>query len=309
MSSSLIVVIRSVGERTKKACVDIVSSQLNHDCLVYEIEDMPFEEAHIRSVRLAAESNAKWAIFLDADILLRENALTTMRVEAESLLAPFYMLNFRILDLGFAGPTYGVHFYDVKYLNQALEFEALAWQDQRPETRMVLEMQEKKGISSAFSSKLVGLHGYEQSYNDLYRTSFVRGVKFKIRRDYLLPTLRSRCFEEGAYDRDYQVMLWGWLDGSIYSLEHEKAPLDKAFYHDKASQLLTQLGMYEKEVYLQPDRERIEQIICNHITDALYLANQYWLCPSKFPSPPMPDRSLRRRLRSGLGRIKKWMIG
>lgn len=308
MSSELIVVIRSAGERTSQACQETLSAQLPKNGRAYEVKDVPFEEAHIRSVHLAVESDATWAIFLDADILLRKGAIAVMLAAAESLAEPFYLLNFRVLDFGFAGPTYGVHLYNVKYLTQALEFEALARKDQRPENRMVLEMQEKNHVNSALSCNLVGLHGYEQSYCDLYRTSYVRAVKFQTRRDYLLPTLRSRCFRGCEYDLEYQVMMWGWLDGSVYGLQHEKAPLDKSFYQENAAQMLTFLGLREKDKYMH-DAGKVEETIQNHVTDVLYHANQYWICPSKLIIPPPSNRSLAKRLYRGMGQLVRSIAG
>ena len=308
MPSDLIVVIRSAGERTTQACQEAVSAQLTENGRVYEVTDVPFEEAHIRSVKLAVGSNATWAIFLDADVLLREHAIAMMLAEAESLAEPFYLLNFRVLDFGFAGPAYGVHLYNVKYLTQALEFEVIARKDQRPENRMVLEMREKNHVNSALSCNLVGLHGYEQYYCDLYRTSYVRAVKFQKRRDYLLTTLRSRCFRGCEYDLEYQVMMWGWLDGSVYGMQHEKAPLDKSFYQKNAAQMSTVLGLREKDEYMH-DAGKVEETIQNHVTDVLYDANQYWICPSKIIIPPPSNRSLAKRLYRGMGQLIRSIAG
>jgi len=302
---SHIVVVRSVMERTRKACLDIAASQLGLGGILKEVSDIPFDEAHIQSVQLTVESGARWAIFLDADVLLRPDAVALMMAEAEKFTTPFYMMNFRILDFGFDGPAYaGVHFYTAKYLKQALDFEQQARQDQRPETRMVYEMKAKRGVTSVASTTLVGLHGYEQYYRDLYRTSFVRGVKFKTRRDYILPTLRSRCFRGVDTDLDYQVMLWGWLDGSIYALDHEKAPLDSSFYRESAERMLSQLGLREKGDY-RPDPAWVERAILGHTTDERYAANRHWICPPEFFPPVPTPPSLLQRARRFAGKLKR----
>jgi hypothetical protein len=305
MNNSLVVVIRSAGERTERACAEFVTPQMDNLSLLHEVKGVSFDEAHIRSIRLAVESGARWAVFLDADVLLRPNAIRIMLAEAEALPSPFYMLNFRVVDLGFDGPAFaGVHLYTVEYLTRALDFEEQARQDQRPETRMVFEMKEKRGVNSMLSTTLVGLHGYEQYYRDLYRTSFVRGVKFKIRRDYILPTLRARCFRGADTDLDYQVMLWGWLDGSIYALDHEKAPLDALFYRERAGRTLEQLNLREKGEYI-PNPDQIERTILHHTTDARYAANRHWLCPVEFFPPAPPPPSLPQRIRRILGGLKR----
>jgi hypothetical protein len=151
------------------------------------------------------------------------------------------------------------------------------------------------------------LHGYEQYFRDLYRTSFVRGVKFRRRRDYILPVLRSRCCRGVSDDQDYQMMLWGWLDGSIYALEHAKAPLDAAFYQEMAGEVLSRLGLHEKGSFT-PEPGKIEQIIREHVPDKLYKENEAWLCPAYFFAPPPPASSFGERLRHWPGKCLRFLI-
>lgn len=211
---SVVVVIRSVEERTERACAHIVRSQLESDSSIHLVRNKPFAEAHIESMCLAAQSKAKWALFLDADVLLRDDAIPMMLQEAEAVAKPFYMLKFPVLDLGFDGPAYaGVHLYSVEHFETALQLSETAYGAQRPESHLCTEMAHKAGVPSLRSAKLVGLHGYEQFYADIYRTTFVRAVKFARHTDYLLRLYRSRYESDSEDNYDYRVMLWGLLDG------------------------------------------------------------------------------------------------
>lgn len=308
MSSKVVVALRSVGERTSRASLEVVISQLKGRGDVYEIKDYPFDEAHLRSIHIALASCAKWAVFLDADILLRDNAIVSMVAEAEAFAGPFYMLNFGVLDFGFAGPTFGVHVYNIQYLRQALEYEEKARKDQRPESRMVLEMWTRKHIPSALSHTIVGLHGYEQYYRDLYRTSFVRAVKFAQQGNYLLHVCRSHYFAGDSSSRDFKVALWGFVDGSIYATQRQKAPLDVAFYEDKAEKLIALLDLDEKGPYVL-NREQIERTILDHTTDDLYEQNKSWLFPEKLSDIPAFDQSLGKRVRCFAKILRKRVFG
>lgn len=295
MSSEIVVVLRSVGERTVQACSEIVSLQLEGCGEVHEIKDCTFEEAHLRSVQIASKSGAKWAIFLDADVLLRDNAIPMMVNEADAFTGSFYMMNFGILDHGFAGPTFGVHLYDVRNLTHALDYEKQARKDQRPESRMVLEMWTKRHIPSTLSHTIVGLHGFEQYYRDLYRTSFVRAVKFAKQGDYLLHVCRSRYFAGDSESQDFKVILWGFVDGSLFAARRQKAPLDTSSYQKKAEEMITLLNLKEKGPYVR-DREWIERSILDHRTDDIYEQNKSWLFPNKYSDIPAFDQSLGKRM-------------
>jgi len=303
--SDLCVVVRTVRERTEEACLEIVRSQLGPESPLYVVRDKPFAEAHIESMRLAAEAGSRWSLFLDADVLLKEEAIAGMLHEAESVSIPFYMLNFRVLDRGFGGPTYaGVHLYATECLSTALQFADLAREAQRPESRLCVEMARQARLPTLSSTQVVGLHGYEQFYADVYRTTFVRAVKFGAGFDYLLRRYRSRYEPGSGDDQDDKLMFWGLVDGIVHGFDHEKAPLDKPFYQERASHVLAMLGLEEKSP-LALDQGEVARVFREHVPDPHYCANQLWICPSEVVACPVPDRSLRRQIR---GRAQRFLL-
>ena len=309
MMPNVNVVIRSVGERTENACVRVVQSQISPESRVHIIRDRPFADAHIDSVRWATATDGAWSLFLDADVLLRRDAIAQMLREAESISTPFYMLNFRVLDRGFGGPAYGVHLYSTRHLHTALQFADMARDDQRPESRMVREMAKRERVPSLSSATIAGIHGYEQSYRDVYRTAFVRAVKFRRHHNYFLRLYRTH-YSDWEHDHDYQVMLWGLLDGTIYGLDHQKAPLESGFYQDKAGQVLSMLSIAEKKPYVL-DQDELERIVDEHVSDEWYNSYQHRICPSAPIIAAVPDRSFTTRVRRSLisvGRRAKRVI-
>lgn len=301
------VVVRSVRERTEEFCIQIAKSQLTCSNNLFVIRDKPFAEAHIESVRLAVNSNCKWAIFLDADVLLRSNAIASMVLEAENSFTDFYMLNFRILDRGFGGPAYGVHLYNVRFLKSATKLLNTIRNDQRPESRLCREVAKKFKIPTLRSPNLMGLHGFFQFYGDLYRTMFVRSVKFSSIRNQLIQYYREIYFHpELANDpAEDKVNFWGLIDGLAFSTSQNYAPLETNFYTEMSLQVLNFLGIQEKQPLGSIDCEQIEKTIEAFRLSSVYSNIQKKVCPTDFVECAPPVHPLLRRVKRLVSLLKK----
>lgn len=290
VNKDIFVVIRSVGERTESACYDIASRQLTSSSQLYLVRGKPFPEAHIDSIEVALESKFNWVLFLDADILLKEDAIESMLLEAKKINAPFFQLNFRILDRGFGGESYGVHFYSTKYFEHALKYKDVAYSAQRPEFAICRELAVNEGIPSITSKISVALHGYQQYYIDLYRTTFVRAIKYSRHLEYMF-----RLYKEGYLgvendDFDMRFMFWGLVDGMIYGYGHDTAPLNRDFYTEKIHHIYSILDVQEKGKFFIKEGY-VESVFSNYKPSALYLQNIDWICPSHGYTAKPPEKS------------------
>jgi len=275
------VVIRSIGERTEKTCLEIVKEQLPSQSQIKVIRDLPFAEAHAKSLQFAANADTRYAIFLDADILLHQQAIPMMIAEANRIIYPFFMINFRILDYQFESPTYaGVHLYNTQYVNKALSLVHSALAEQRPETFIVNQIAKLYHIPSIGSDFIVGLHGYEQSYFDEYRTMFVRAVKFSHRADFLFNRIYSRYTNDPS-SIDNKLLLYAFLDGSFYKNNNKLAPLKSQFYYDYYNKHKELLSLTEKPPMQREDVD-VEKVISEFKPDDLFEENKSWLCPSGY---------------------------
>ncbi|WP_322510046.1 hypothetical protein [Anaerolinea sp.] len=301
------VIVRSVHERTEESCIQIAKSQLVARNNLFVIRDKPFAEAHIESVQLAVNSNCKWAIFLDADVLLRRNAIASMVLEAENIPLDFYMLNFRILDRGFGGPAYGIHLYNGNSLKRATELLDTIKNDQRPESRLCREVAKHFKIPTLRSPNLMGLHGFFQFYADLYRTMFVRSVKFSSIRDQLIQYYREIYFHpELANDpAEDKVNFWGLIDGLVFSTSQNYAPLDKNFYTEKSLQVLNFLGIQEKLPLGNIDCVQIEKTIETFRLSSVYSNIQKKVCPVDSVECAPPVHPLLRRFKRLVSLLQK----
>lgn len=291
MIDDVFVVVRSVGERTEDACIRIAESQLSDSSQLAIVKGIPFGEAHMESIRLALDSQAQWALFLDADIMLKDNAVETMLAEAMEIAEPFFQLNFRILDRGFGGESYGIHFYSTKYFEQALKYKDVALISQRPEFIVCREIAVNEGVPSITSNTTVALHGYQQYYADLYRTTFVRSIKYSRHLDYMFRLYRDGYLSVESDDLDERFMFWGLVDGMIHGNKHDLAPLNRDFYLDNIKDIFSILDVQEKGE-LMMEEGYVESVFGNHKPSDLYLQNSNWICPSHGYSVKPPERSL-----------------
>jgi hypothetical protein len=258
---------------------------------------LPFAEAHFESIRLGLASGAKWALFLDADVLLGENALAAIVSEAESGPDPFFMLNFRVLDRMFAGPAYaGVHLYRVDKLHLALPHFERVRESSRPESTLCF-LVARNGPPTINSVYLAGLHGYEQYLADLYRTSYVRAVKFENNLDYFIRRYRFAGSQSGRPENaEEAVILAGLLDGLVAGWTDGSAPLDARFYRAKFEQAMSGLGLNEIDP-MGTMKRRVDQQIAAFEPDALYLEYEHRICQPAGVVTPAPDSGMKRRIK------------
>lgn len=301
LSAKITVVVRNAGERTSGLCQSLIRKQIDPGSIEI-VTERPFSVAQEKSMRLALEAGQEWSLFVDADVLLIQNALDVILSELTASTEAFYMMNFLVLDRGFGGPTYaGIHAYRTSMFRKALEFMDFAHQDQRPETRLCKEMA-RLGYPTTLSKSIVGLHDYEQYYRDLYRKMFVRAVKFK----NIAVSMKEMFSMRYATEPEQQVMLWGLVDGLFYYHGgHPSAPLDVNFYMDKSEYLLNMLEIQEREPLPENFEIAPEQIINTFVPGGLY---EEVLRPALFSGESLTYYGYdNASANSFIGRIKKVM--
>jgi len=74
----LTVVIRSIGERTENKCYQLIEKQISKRN-IFIVRKRPFTESIKESFKIAIEEKRKWLLCIDADVLVRENAINVFR--------------------------------------------------------------------------------------------------------------------------------------------------------------------------------------------------------------------------------------
>ena len=234
----IIVVIRTAGERTFAACKFLVLKQVPEHCL-YIVNERPFEAALRRCYRIGMESGAQWMITLDADVLLREDAIKGLLSEAASMPENHFQIEGMILDkLTHRFRWAGYRCYRVKHLKAALSLIPPDRAEIRPEFT-TLETMAARGYPYQSSRKIYGVHDFEQYYRDTYRKAFVHANKHHA---WLLE-MTSVWKRLSIDDADFRIALRGACEGLVAT---ESPRIDKRDYLEHAERAMADLGLTEK---------------------------------------------------------------
>jgi hypothetical protein len=235
----LIVVIRTVGERTFETCRNLVIQQIPEN-LVYIVSEQPFEATLRRCYEIGIASGAKWMMTLDADVLLRENAIQDFLTEAGKLPENYFQIEGLLHDkLTGLYRKVGHRMYRTKYLEKALECLPQPRETIRPEYTALLRM-EQLGYLSLEIGTVFGIHDYEQYLNDIYRKAFVHAQKHP----EWIPRFIEQWKEKADEDDDCRIALRGLYDGLMFT---GKATIDKRDFIDNAKIALQNLNLSEKD--------------------------------------------------------------
>lgn len=212
INSSTTVIIRSVGERTESLCKKLILDQGVPKRNVLIIREAPFSAAMKKSFEIGINRGLRWTLCVDADVLLRENAISEMVRLGNKQSANILELQGLVLDkLTNSIRQGGPHLYRTSLLESALKFIPKEGTDIRPEASTLLAM-EKLGFPWKQVHVLFGLHDFEQYNRDIFRKCFVHAHKHLNWLEKLVP-----CWKEKANDDDdYYVALTGLAYGIKY---------------------------------------------------------------------------------------------
>mgnify|MGYP005648620177 CR=1 FL=1 len=207
----MLAVIRSSGERTTELCQKLVLEEIPKDNTVI-ICEAPFTNAIKKTFELGIERGLPWTLAIDADLLIRANAIKDLLQLAKQADDKVFELQGLILDkLFLAFRPGGGHLYRTSLLHRAIEQIPHEEVSGRPETTTLRNM-ESQGHPWILSDIIFGIHDYEQYYRDIYRKGFQHGKKHRRYIPYLEP-LWQRL---GKEDPDYLVASQGLSEGKNY---------------------------------------------------------------------------------------------
>lgn len=212
MLSDVTVVIRALSERTRDTCKRLASSEVP-DASIFTIQERPFSNAVKKTFEIGVREGKAWTLALDADILLRQNAIKDLVNQAESLPDHFFMIQGRVLDKLFCfSRNGGPHLFRTSLLKTALPLVPEQSEGLRPEGETVKRMI-KLGFHRYKGVGVYGLHDFEQYYEDIFRTGFFYGIKFRKLTNFFLNEWANRL----ANDADYLIARLGFALGLSYS--------------------------------------------------------------------------------------------
>lgn len=240
---SILVVVRSVGERTEPALLERLNRQLPRHRIKI-VREYPFLKALQESYRIALAFGADWTVCLDADIVIRDSAINQIVKIAAGLGDGVFVFNMQVLDKLFGGlRAGGPHVYRTSYLNRAMQYTVNQGGTNRPETYVMRKMTQA-GLTMPTIDEVVGVHDYEQYFRDIFRTAYFHSQKHRGHVAYL----KSYWTRMSSSDPDFVAALAGYRYSKHAIIN---APLDARAYGD-ATTYLAAAGIHEEKKALSP---------------------------------------------------------
>jgi len=238
MVDNVTVVIRSSGERTESLCYEIVSKEVPQEN-IFIIHETPFSQAVRRNFEIGIEKALPWTIGLDADVLLKSEAISHLVKLAEAQVEIVFEIQGRVLDKLFCVPKPGgPHLFRTELITKAVHLIPSEGTTLRPESAVIDGMKDE-GYPYVHKDVVLGIHDYEQYFKDIYRKAIVHINKFA-KFDAFLETTWNQLLEN---DPDYQVAIWGLKTGKIFG---DDVRIDKSKYPVDISIFLQLKGWHEK---------------------------------------------------------------
>jgi hypothetical protein len=238
INENVTLIIRSVGERTEQACFNLLK-KVFHESHIMIVRETPFSESIRQSFKIAIDRALPWTLCIDADVLVDIEQLSTLIQKAIHTDDNVLQMQGLVLDkfIPVIRPA-GNHLYRTALLGKALEFIPEEGTSLRPETDMLNEMS-KQGYPWLQCDVLVGIHDFEQYFEDIYRKCFLQAHKH----NYLIPLIEPYWIEKSRYDLDFKVAVLALRSGKVYG---EKLFIDKNFLKEEAIDVLSMKHIQEK---------------------------------------------------------------
>ena len=242
--NTILVAIRSSGERTEQACIESVLGEGFSRDQIHIIREVPFKKALEECFTIAKAHKIKWLLTLDADMILLPNVLEKFHKEAEKMPDHFIQIQGQVLDKFYGevrrgGPRY----YRTEHLSKALNISQSLNDHIRPETNIIQKMG-SSGHPSRYISSPIALHDFGQYYSDIYRKARIYAVKHISRISVIL----EQAKKNKSSDNDYSVIIKGVFDGLS---DESEASIDKRLFVKEAEKALKDLNLVEKPTQLE----------------------------------------------------------
>ncbi|CCO22587.1 glycosyltransferase domain-containing protein [Maridesulfovibrio hydrothermalis] len=275
LSDSVTVIVRSVDERTTKACLTRLNKIFGYKN-IFHISEKPFSKAVKESFRLGIAQNRKWTLVIDADVLIRTDFPSEIIAYADRLQSDVFVVQALVLDkfLNVFRPA-GNHLYRTKFLRHALQMIPSEGSTLRPEYTTIQNMI-KAGTTFVQTNYIVGIHDYEQEYADIAHKTFLYAHKHQEALEVIWPYWQ----DQAQTDPDFHAAIIGVEAGRKYS---GKIFVDKRFFADQLAKTWATVDIEPKEPLppkSYPD-ESIDRILKESLGNPIQRIMQEMIYPER----------------------------
>lgn len=174
----IIIILRSVGERTEKQCKRLLEDIFLEENIVVINNVTPFSAMLEKAYNIGIKKKKKYTLMVDADILLDRDRTYEFLNQVEIIQkdhGPFFVTEPIVYDrfrLNYISA--GVHLYYTELLMYAIPYANNM--SLRPETTVIRAMA-KKGFHSIIIPVVIGLHDYFQYYKSIVKKGMLFSKK------------------------------------------------------------------------------------------------------------------------------------
>lgn len=207
---SLTIIVRATGESTTQILMKQLKKQLTpKDCLFVIDKEECFEDKLKRGFELGVQKGKDFTVFIDADILLRRNAIKQIKKHIEKLDATDLGFGLRLWDRFYDRPKFrGLHIYRTALLDKAISCVPAPNLELRPESFTKQKLKEEgHAWRNGISLYVAGIHDFFQKADDIYYKFLVRSKRSEKDLEDLKQKFRSNP------DKDFKIALQGIEDG------------------------------------------------------------------------------------------------
>jgi len=207
------VVIRSVGERTEQLCRQFVKQQGVPSENIHIIQEKPFSKAMRVGYQIGLDNDLTWTYCLDADVLLKEGALSELLKVAETQPDNVFGMSGKVLDKLFGTErSVGNHLYRTSSLSLMIQnIEDYENETIRPESHAKDQLK-RNGLKWAKLNLYIGVHDFDQYYSDIARKAFVHAHKHVEELSEIVQFWRNKA----KIDPDFEAALMGLANGLLH---------------------------------------------------------------------------------------------
>ena len=247
------VVVRSAGERTLNASVELLQAFFSAD-QIQVIEEVPFSQAVRRSLEIGLAAKRPWLLCVDADVLVSREGIENLFKVAKKAPPEIFEIQGLIFDKFFPvlRPS-GARFYRTIFAPKALDLIPKEGSTLRPESSLLNAMA-REGHPWLQCDAVVGVHDFEQYYRDIFRKCFLQGHKHR----QIIPLVLDYWVEQSLHDPDFKAGLLGILYGQSHA---GTVLVDRRFKEEEIDRILTRQGFIEKDNGFQATEEYVNQLL------------------------------------------------
>ena len=270
------VIIRSIGERTEQLCYESVRQSVAESDIFFVKNITPSYNAYLKMFSMASGMKWDWFLAIDADVILVNNWYEIISEVINSYsLEGFYAFDFPVVDYVSEKVLYrGIHIYCCKYNNyfqkymlfnkylSKTHFLKKCFNHRyvtKPESSLEIHLN-RIGLQYKRFGQVIGWHGYEQYYREIFRQFVVRFL-----RDKGFAENYANCLLEQnqnnlviTNDIDRLIANIAWNEANKWDIKTINTSILK-----KIDEYLLEIGFTEKE----PCEMNIEDFYSLYISD------------------------------------------